>query len=194
MAAEAPVPGHAQEVVHESEEAEPERGEQDEAAGQREAGLVPQAGPACDRAPGFDDEHGEHDDDPAGGRQRNAAVVGPLERRELQHVAARDAQEPRRDDADDDADEDAHARVTAAGAGSESGGTGSLGGTRRYARTMRTTMTGVKTLSIMPGIAIPESLAANPRVATIAKPTYEARSSGTQSTTACSRLRRFEYT
>src|SRR5207244_5766671 len=137
VAAKAPVPGDAEEVIHDSEEAEPERGEQDEAAGQREAGFGPQAGRACDRAPGFDDEHSEHDDDPAGGRQRNAAVVGPLERRELQHVAARDAQEPRRDDADDDADEDAHARVTAAGAGSESGGTGSLGGTRRRSEERR---------------------------------------------------------
>ena len=55
-------------------------------------------------------------------------------------------------------------------------------------------MVGFRTLSIMPGTAIPESLAAKPRVATIAKPTYEARSSGTHSTIACSRSRRFEYT
>ena len=109
VAAESAIPARTEEVVHESEEPEPERGEQHEAAGEREAGLVSQPGRARDRAPGFDDEHGEHDDDPAGGRERKAAVIGALERREGEHVAAGDAQEPRRDDADEDADEDAHA-------------------------------------------------------------------------------------
>jgi hypothetical protein len=55
-------------------------------------------------------------------------------------------------------------------------------------------MVGVKTLSIMPGIAMPESFTAKPSVATIAKPMNEARISGTHSTIARSRVRCLLYT
>ena len=158
VAAEAAVPARTEEVVHEPEEPEPEGGEQHEAAGQREAGLVPQPGRTRDRAPGFDDEHGEHDDDPGGGREPKTAVVGALERRELRassrpamrrnHAVTTPTTMPTR----------TLTRATAAGAGSASAGTSSLGGTRRWARTRRATMVGFRTPSIMPGTAMPESL------------------------------------
>ena len=89
VAAESAILTPAEEVVHESEEPEPERREQHQAAGQREAGILAQPGRAQDRPPRLDDEHGQDDEDAAGGRKRKAAVVGALERREREHLAAR---------------------------------------------------------------------------------------------------------
>ena len=68
MAAEPAVGPDRGEVVDEAEEPEPEHREQHLAARQREAGVVADADRAEHGAPGLDDEHGEHDEQPAGGR------------------------------------------------------------------------------------------------------------------------------
>src|SRR5262249_30295037 len=202
VAAEAPVPARTQQIVHEAQEPEPEHGEQHEAAGQGQAGFIADPDRARDRAPGLDHEQGQDNDDPARGRERVPAVVAPLERRVLEHLAPGDAQEPGRDGADEDPDEDAHERVAAgtrsgsggaASGGAASAGSAGPGTTRRGTNTSKTMMAGFRTLSIMPGTAMPESFSANPRTDRIANPMKDACSSGTQSVIARRRSRRLLY-
>ena len=160
VALEAAVLADRGEVVDQPEEAEAEHREQHRRAGLGQPALGTDPEGAEHRAAGVDHQHGEDDEQPAGRRQRVAAVVLPFERGRREDLAAHDPQEPHRHQTDREGDDHGHERLRVP-----------VNTTR--ASTITSALS--NTAAIMPGIAMPESFNAKPSTATTSSASAVAR-------------------
>ncbi len=97
----------AGEIVEEPEQSESDaRGHHQDPGGAGRRVSYPER--AEQRAPGLDEQHGEHCQHPGPGRNGPPAMVRAFERRRAQQIRGQPDQQPDRQHADDEPDQDAH--------------------------------------------------------------------------------------